>query len=452
MKQLEEEDTDSVIHQKQRMITKNMKTKSIYKQFSQKLIFATSFFVIVLSLIFYGFTKATIYEEISEEMLKDAKLIVTLAQNKSDNHESLRVLVNDDTSIEVVTLQKIPKHNFQKYTINNNHFMELVYLLSSQNNQYLKLTRNINSSHKMLNKIFSNLVILGSGGLILIIIYAFAMSKTLLFPILRITQKLSNMNENSLTQINTKKLPIEFIPLANSINTLTTRIENHVKYQKELFIGAAHELKTPLAVMKLKSQVTLTKKREPEKYEEVLKIFLNEIDGMNQMVSSILDMGRQEGAQFERPLEMDIIQYLREKTETFKLLAKEKNIQLQFITEIESFKTIIQPTLLTQIIQNFVQNAIKFTPNEKSIVIRTTPYEQSIKIEVIDEGIGCDETIDLFAPFKRVGNEKGAGLGLFLAKSATEALGGTISLKNRTDGISGTVATLQLQSNPTCKI
>ncbi len=429
-----------------------MNTKSIYKQFSQKLIFATSFFVIVLSLIFYGFTKATIYEEISDELLKDAKLIVTLAQNKTNDHDNLRVLVNDDTNIEVVTVHLNPKHNYKKFKIKNDHFMELIYPLNLENKQYLKLTRNINSSHKMLNKIFSNLLFLGIGGLILIIVYAFAMSKTLLFPILRITQKLSNMNENSLAQIDTKKLPQEFIPLANSINTLTTRIENHVKYQKELFIGAAHELKTPLAVMKLKSQVTLRKKREPEKYEEVLKLNIEEIDGMNKMITSILDMGRQEGAQFEKPIELDIIKYIEEKVESFKLLACEKDINLSFFSDIKSFTTIIQQTLLTQIVQNFVQNAIKFTPNGKEILIRTTLHEQSIKIEVIDEGIGCDENIDLFAPFKRVGNEKGAGLGLFLAKSAAEALGGTISLKNRTDGVSGTIATLQLQSNPTCTI
>jgi len=429
-----------------------MKTRSIYKQFSQKLIFATSFFVIVLSLIFYGFTKATIYEEISEDLLKDAKLIVTLAYNKSGDHNDLRVLVNDDTTIEVVSLNYPANYYFKQYSIKQDHFMELVYPLDKTSKQYLKLKRNINSSHTMLNKIFSNLLFLGTGGLILIIVYAFAMSKTLLFPILRITTKLSNMNENSLTQIDTQKLPVEFIPLANSINTLTTRIENYVKYQKELFIGAAHELKTPLAVMKLKSQVTLRKKRDAQKYEEVLKLHLDEIDGMNQMISSILDMGRQEGAQFEKPVELDIIKYLQTKSDSFKLLAKEKNINLEFHSNIESFITIIQPTLLTQIIQNFVQNAIKFTPSGKKVSIYTTTMDNFIVIEVEDEGIGCPEDVDLFAPFKRVGEEKGAGLGLFLAKSAAEALGASISIKNRTDGTTGAVATLQLHSNPVCTI
>jgi len=430
-----------------------MSTKSIYKEFSQKLIFATSFFVVVLSLIFYGFTKATIYEDISDELLKDAKLIVTLSKSQNEIHNSnLRVLVNDDTTIEVIHKKKKTKFAFRKYTEHKDHFIELIYPLDLATNQYLKMNRNINSAHKMLNKIFGNLIFLGFGGLILIIIYAFAVSKTLLFPIIKITQKLSNMNANSLAQIDTKTLPMEFESLANSINRLTTRIESYVKYQKELFIGTAHELKTPLAVMKLKSQVTLTKEREPEKYQEVLNLHVKEIDGMNQMISSILDMGRQEGAQFEKPTELDIIQYISKKIEDFKLLAKEKNITLVFETELKSFVTIIQETLLTQIVQNFVQNAIKFTPEGKTIIIKTIPNNHSIALLVLDEGIGCDENVDLFAPFKRVGNKKGAGLGLFLAKSAADTLGGTISLKNRTDGTQGTIATLQLQINPTCKI
>lgn len=429
-----------------------MSRSSIYKQFSKKLIFATTIFIVVLSFMFYGFTKATIYEEISDDLLKDAKLIATAQKNLYERKEELKVLVNDDTTIEIVTLKNIPRISFKKFTLKHDHFMQILYPLDKDNNQYLKLTKNINAYHTMLNKIFGNLLIMGIGGFIMIILYALAMSRTLLSPIIKITRKLSNMNENSLTQIDTKKLPIEFFDMANSINILTTKIESYVKYQKELFIGAAHELKTPLAVMKLKSQVTLARKRDSEKYEEVLKLHLDEIDGMNQMISSILDMGRQEGAQFEKPVELDIISYLENKSENFKMLAREKKINLIFETDIESFITIIQPTLLTQIIQNFVQNAIKFTPESKNVIIRALPNEYSITIEVIDEGIGCDEDVDLFAPFKRIGNEKGAGLGLFLAKSAADTLGGTISLKNRTDGISGSIASLNLQSNPTCNI
>ena len=60
--------------------------------------------------------------------------------------------------------------------------------------------------------------------------------------------------------------------------------------------------------------------------------------------------------------------------------------------------------------------------------------------------------MDLFAPFKRVGGEAGAGLGLFLAKNAADTLGGEINLKNRTDGIQGTVASVTLFGKPTCDL
>jgi len=63
-----------------------------------------------------------------------------------------------------------------------------------------------------------------------------------------------------------------------------------------------------------------------------------------------------------------------------------------------------------------------------------------------------DTNIDLFAPFKRQGNKKGVGLGLFLAKSAADALGARITLANRDDGCSGTKASLFIRQKLTCSI
>ena len=143
---------------------------------------------------------------------------------------------------------------------------------------------------------------------------------------------------------------------------------------------------------------------------------------------------------------------MNSKINNYTLLANEKKIDIVYQSSIETFFTIIQPTLLNQILQNFIQNAIKFTSEGKTITIIIHKVNEFVNIEVLDEGIGIDEGVDLFAPFKRVGNSQGAGLGLFLAKSATEAIGAEITIENRTDGIKGTIATLKLHSNPTCAI
>lgn len=232
--------------------------------------------------------------------------------------------------------------------------------------------------------------------------------------------------------------------MANSINSLTNRIGTYLKFKKELFIGIAHELKTPLAVMKLKNELMLKKTREISQYEDAIRLTIKEIDGMNVMISSILDIGRTEGAQFEQAKNIDLVEFIKYKTNDYNMLAAKKSITIKFSSNVSSLQMMIQETLFNQILQNFVQNAIKFTPNGKTIKIKLKKIDDKVTLNVIDEGIGIDENIDVFAPFKKVGKENGVGLGLYLAKIASDALNAKISIKNREDGKNGAIAKLEL--------
>uniref|UniRef100_UPI004047A4CD sensor histidine kinase n=1 Tax=Aliarcobacter sp. TaxID=2321116 RepID=UPI004047A4CD len=421
-----------------------MESKSIYKQFYNKLIIATSLFIITLSFIFYEYARSTVYDDIQENMLIQAKQIYKSSISTNDFLE----VKNDNISINLVTNHTLLEYKFQNYQRGGKYYIKLLYPFNLENKQFLQIIKNISLERELLySVIFKNLFILAIPGFILMLLYSLAVSKSLLKPIIQINKKLSNMDENSLTQIDKKDLPIEFHSLANSINSLTNRIETYVKFKKELFIGAAHELKTPLAVMKLKNEVTLKKKREIEQYEETLKLTIKSIDDMNIMISSILDIGRTEGAQFEQNIELDLVEYIKKKANDYRMLSAQKNIIITFFSNVNHLNTSIQITLFNQILQNFVQNAIKFTPNEKSIAIRLKKTKDEIIITVTDEGIGIDEKVDLFAPFKRVGNQSGVGLGLFLAKNAADALRAKITLTNRDDDKTGCIAKLIL-NNP----
>lgn len=252
------------------------------------------------------------------------------------------------------------------------------------------------------------------------------------------------LDEAVLTHIDETNIPSEFKLLSKGINRLIDRIHTFLQYQKELFIGIAHELKTPLAVMKTKNEVTLLKDREKEKYIEALRNNNQSIDNMNKMISSILEIGRQEDAQFEPAIKKDIISYIKEICANFQILAKgrQKSIKLDLYPS-ELYMN-IQPQLFLHILQNFLQNAIKFSNENSTILVKTEPKNKIFKIYVIDEGVGINEKEDLFAPFKRHGNESGAGLGLFLAKGAAQAMNAKINIKNRTDGQSGVVAIIEL--------
>ena len=420
-----------------------MKSRSIYKQFYSKLIIATSLFIIALSFIFYEYARSTVYDDIQDDMLAQAKQI----HKNYISPDKFEPVISQFQTISLIHDEELKFLKFSNFQWDGKYYIKLDYPFDAENGVFLEIVKNISLERELLySVIFKNLFILAIPGFILMLIYSLVVSKSLLKPIIQINNKLANMDEHSLSQIDENDLPIEFHSLADSINSLTNRIGTYVKFKKELFIGAAHELKTPLAVMKLKNEVTLKKKREVEKYEETLRLTIKQIDDMNIMISSILDIGRAEGAQFEQTTDIDLVEYMKKKTTDYKMLSAQKNITITFFSNVSHLETSIQLTLFNQIVQNFVQNAIKFTPNEKSITIRLRKIKESIVLTVTDEGIGIPENVDLFAPFKRVGNQSGVGLGLFLAKNAADALRGKITLKNREDGKSGCVAKLILNN------
>ncbi len=423
--------------------------RSIRSQFLIQLIVASAALLIIFSSILYVYIQQNIYDEKYDEMMQFAKNVTSfqsLSETMSNNTDALL-----GVTVELVNYRS-PDYEPHLFEDNRDghHYLILLYPFEKAQNAYLKVSKDITSMKRLLKKILRSIFFINGIGFIIIILYAIALSKMLTIPIKALSRRLSNMNEQLIRPLKVEELPEEFEPLGETINRLLGRIQNFVKYQKELFIGAAHELKTPLAVIKLKNQVTLIKKRTPEEYIEAIKKTNETVDEMNKIVADILNIGRQEGAQLEPPVHQDIIELLRQKAEDFSLLARSEKKTLTWDLKPDRYDATIQVGLLNQILQNFLQNALKFTPEERNVELRSYPDGEDLVIQVIDEGCGIDDSVDLFAPFKRQGNKSGVGLGLFLAKSAADAMGAEISLQNRTDGKEGTVATLRMRARLCC--
>ncbi|WP_333803113.1 sensor histidine kinase [Sulfurospirillum sp.] len=425
--------------------------KSIRESFILQLVSASATLIVIFSVILYNYIKISIFEDITQELTRQAQIIAT---SRTSSVESMGInifdpslsSINNPSDVQVTIAIRVNQGNipsFEHSEKEGQKFLTIYYPLEKRQHHFVSITKDISNTDILLTKILRNILSINLTAIFLILFYALFLSRMLVLPIRSLTNKLANMNENFLQIIETQKLPNEFQPLGASINKLVERIQIFVNSQKELFIGAAHELKTPLAVMKTKNEVTLLKPRENEKYIDTIKSNNQTINDMNKMISNILEIGRQEGAQFEKPVEINLVSFLKEQVNNYTILAKmeEKNI-IEDITPL-SYKVMIQPTLLMHILQNFVQNAIKFTPKEGNITIQASLTNEGFFVHIIDEGIGIDESKDLFAPFKRYGNQTGAGLGLFLAKNAADALGAKITLRNREDA-KGTIATLLL--------
>ncbi|WP_188116076.1 sensor histidine kinase [Campylobacter concisus] len=399
--------------------------------------------IAVVSVMLYHYIRVTVFQSVVSELNQQATAYKNNPQNFNPNNLKTFTIEIPNKTLATVKVGELKgeKPYLVMQKIKDKSITTLTTRLDDSN--YLVLEKETTLQSQIVEEIFIDIIIVNVTAILLVLFYALFLSRMLLIPIKILSHKLTNLDEKFLKEIDIKSLPDEFLPLGNSINRLIARIQTFVLYQKELFVGVAHELKTPLAVMKTKNEVTLLKPRDSEKYIEALKSNNEAINGMNAMIGSVLEIGRQEGAQFEEPVNTDVIAFLKKLGKNYEVLAKgeEKNLALDLKPEI--FNLNIQTSLLTHIVQNFVQNAIKFSPKNSTITISSKLEKSKFIIEVTDEGIGIDESKDLFAPFKRYGNKGGAGLGLFLAKGAAQALGAEISIKNR-EGANGAVASLVL--------
>ena len=412
--------------------------------------------LLLLSVILYNYITYSMDSELRFSLMKQAKyLFATYPDVKKgieENHKILQKTLNINAHIIYLPKSHYKSTHMRTLKKGKEYFIELLFPYNFANQTYLNISTNVTGQKRVQQHLYKAIILINLLGMGIIILYAYFLSGMLISPIRLLAEKLSKRNETMMEPIKTDDLPREFEPLSDSINALILRIQSFMKYKKELFIGAAHELKTPMAVMKTKTQVTLLKRKTTEEdLKAALKQNITSIDEMNKIVSSILEFGRAEGAQFETPRDIDVIDFLRRKANDYKILADANHQQFQVELQPEQYMMRIQPQLLTQILQNFIQNALKFTPNDKQVKLKSYFKDGHLIIEVIDEGKGIDESKDLFAPFLRTQDSDGVGLGLFLVKSAADAMSAKVELFNRANH-QGTIARVTLQKYPFCKI
>ncbi|GHV59079.1 hypothetical protein FACS1894103_1760 [Campylobacterota bacterium] len=407
--------------------------KSLRSEFALKLLPLFAALVFSFSYLVYSLIEASIYAEIESAMLADAALFAAEA----------------DLTMPQYKVQRIDQHEwtepapFIERRVGGDHLYLLYYPLDDTDHALI-LTQDITQQSKLLSSIGRIVLTANVISLVLIPIIALIYSFFLARPIGKLTAELAQMDEHTIAEVDTQKLPYEFVPLAKTLNRLLMRIHSHIDYQRQLFIGVAHELKTPLAVIRARNDVTLLKDRTAEKYADTLRQTNKVIDEMNKMTKTILEIGRAEYAQFEAPEPLDIAKFLTQKISDFELLAHEQNRMLTSDITPAALTVYTQATLISHILQNLFSNALKFTPERQTIAIRSFVKDNHFVLEVIDEGEGIAQGVDLFAPFVSRGSHKGVGLGLYLAKNAAIALGGELSLTARTDR-AGAVAAFKFE-------
>jgi heavy metal sensor kinase len=246
-------------------------------------------------------------------------------------------------------------------------------------------------------------------------------------------------------QIDTRNLTKQrlFVPsedaevarLARTFNDLLDRLEASYKTEQRFVADASHELRTPLTVLRGEIEVALRKVRSAEDYGEVLKSSKEEIERMSRLVENLLALAHADAGEAIGKREIvDLALVSREVCKKLLPLADAKRIALQ-VDAAEPAEVSGDSLALDRIIFNLVENAIRYSPPDEEVTVRTVADETRVKVEVVDtgQGIPAEQLAHIFDRFYRVDKARsrdfgGAGLGLSIAKSLVEAHGGRIEV------------------------
>jgi two-component system, OmpR family, sensor kinase len=240
----------------------------------------------------------------------------------------------------------------------------------------------------------------------------------------------------------------ELLPFVTSINAVFERLADVRDTEKKFISDAAHELRSPITALQLQAD-NLRSAISPanvERFEELRRGILR---GGN-LVAQLLQLARADAQVSESDsAEISLREAVTDVIADLLPIAAARGIDLG-VEKIDDVFLDATPTDLRAVIKNLVDNAIRYSPPDKTVDVRVTRQGAGAAIEVIDEGPGIapDMLARVFERFVRVGSAEveGTGLGLAIVRAIMQKYGGTATLANRTDGRTGLVATVTFPS------
>lgn len=246
-------------------------------------------------------------------------------------------------------------------------------------------------------------------------------------------EEISNGIYNRRVQVTGRLKEIE--RLATTFNRMLDRIQALLKTMKEINDNIAHDLRSPLARIRGIAEMNLLKESSVENYKEMAVGTIEECDVLIEMINTMLDITEAEaGVNSSQHETIELVDLIQEACELFRPLAQSKNIELRTnLPESLSFKS--DRKKLQRIVTNLLENAIKYSAENRTVAVSTSAGNGEIMIEVEDSGCGISkkDLPHIFERFYRCDRSRrlgGVGLGLSLVKAYTESINGSVHVKS----------------------
>lgn len=244
-------------------------------------------------------------------------------------------------------------------------------------------------------------------------------------PLGRLRERIRDRPADDLSPINLRTVPEELQPIVAAFNDMMVRLQDNLDAQHRFISAAAHQLKTPLTGLKTQIELAL-RESDPAQLRDYLQRISTGVDRASHLTYQLLQLARAEASHENATQKMepvDLGELAREVTMHCVPRALAKNIDIGFEEPDRSMKIVGVPLLLREMIDNLIDNAIKYTPEGGAVTVRLR-FDAGWVLEIEDTGIGiaADDRGRVFDRFYRVlGTEAdGSGLGLAIVREIAD--------------------------------
>ena len=237
---------------------------------------------------------------------------------------------------------------------------------------------------------------------------------------------------NKLNNIETQDTPQELLPLIEALNALFNRLSEAFAREKRFASNAAHELRTPLAVLNTQTQVAMESK-DVTHMRAALKKVLKSINRSTHVVQQLLTLSRLvPDDSINEPSRVNLKTIASEMIIELLPLADKKKISIALVAPDSDTSILGNKTALLILLRNLIDNALRYSPENTEVTVKIENFEHQITLSVIDNGPGISEEFRqrVFERFFRVlGTQtEGSGLGLNIVKQIVDLHKGSIEL------------------------
>ncbi len=259
-------------------------------------------------------------------------------------------------------------------------------------------------------------------------------------PIRELSDKIEKVQAQNLADSRIEENQVkELNQLSVSYNRMLERLSDAFEIQRQFTANAAHELRTPLALMQVQLDLYHSNSHPDNDADTVqmIKMVTEQNDRLNKMVKTLLDMSELQTVGRDDEIILDAL--VDEVLEDLEPLAEGKNIRL--IGKCKDITMVGSDILIYRLVYNLVENAIKYNHSGGQVTVSADRKENHVYLSVEDTGAGIPEELKerVFEPFFRVDKSRsrelgGVGLGLALVREIVRVHDGSITVKSNPSG------------------